>query len=54
MKIEIEKDTVQKLACIAQIVSTLGNGMKISRELEDESRKALDKLNFECPTWDLN
>ena len=54
MKIEIEKDTLKELACIAQVITILGYGMKITREMEDASRKVLDKLDGECPDLDLN
>ena len=53
MKIEIEKDTLKELACIAQVIAILGYGMKITREMEDASRKVLDKLDCECPDLDL-
>lgn len=53
MKIEIEKDTLNELACIAQVITILGYGMKITREMEDASRKVLGKLDSECPDLDL-
>lgn len=53
MKIEIEKDTLKELACIAQVITILGYGMKITREMEDASRKVLGKLDGECPDVDL-
>ncbi len=53
MKIEIEKDTLNELACIAQVITILGYGMKITREMEDASRKVLGKLDGECPDLDL-
>ena len=54
MKIEIEKETLQELACIVQAVSILGSGMKISREMETVSKEALGKLDTECPDLDLH
>jgi len=54
MKIEIEKRTLQELACIVQTVSILGFGMKISRELETASRNVLGELDTECPDLDLH
>ncbi len=53
MKVEIEKTTLHELACIVQAVSILGSGMKISREMEEASRKVLDQLDTECPSLDL-
>ena len=53
MKIEIEKETLVELACIVQAVSIIGEGVKIPRELETASRKALGKLDTECPDLDL-
>ena len=53
MKIEIEKETLVELACIVQAVSIIGEGVKISRELETESRNVLGKLDTECPDLDL-
>lgn len=53
MKIEIEKETLVELACIVQAVSIIGEGLKISRELESASRKVLGKLDTECPDLDL-
>ena len=53
MKIEIEKETLVELACIVQVVSIIGEGVKISRELETASRNVLGKLDTECPDLDL-
>lgn len=54
MKIEVEKSTLKELACIVQVVSILGSGMKISREMDEAAHKVLDKLDSECPDLDLN
>ena len=54
MKIEIEKEVIKKLACIVQVVSILGSGIKISRELETASKKALGELDAACPDLDLS
>lgn len=53
MKIKIEKSCVQELACIAQVVSILGAGMKITSEMEQAARKALDDIDVACPDLDL-
>lgn len=53
MKVEIEKTSLHELACIVQVVSIIGEGVKISRELETASRKVLGKLDTECPDLDL-
>ena len=53
MKIEIEKEVIKELACIVQVVSILGSGIKISRELETASGKALGELDAACPDLDL-
>jgi len=53
MKIEIEKETLVELACIVQVVSILGSGIKISRELETAAKKALGALDVACPDLDL-
>ena len=54
MKIEIKKDTLKELACIVQVVSILGSGMKITREMEEAAHKVLGKLDCECPDLDLH
>lgn len=53
MKIEVEKSTLNELVCIAQVVSILGSGMKITRELDEAAHKVRDKLDSECPDLDL-
>ena len=53
MKIEIEKETLVELACIVQAVSIIGEGVKISRELETASRNVLGELDAACPDLDL-
>ena len=53
MKIEIEKEVIKELACIVQVVSILGSGIKISRELETAAKKALGELDAACPDLDL-
>ena len=52
MKIEIEKKVLKELACIVQVVSILGSGMKITREMEDAARKELGELDAACPDLD--
>lgn len=54
MKIEVEKSTLKELACIVQVVSILGSGMKITREMEESAHKVLDKLDSECSDLDLH
>ena len=53
MKIEIEKEVIKELACIVQVVSILGSGIKISRELETAAKNALGELDAACPDLDL-
>ena len=54
MKIEVEKSTLTELARIVQVVSILGSGMKITREMYEAALKVLDKLDSECPDLDLH
>ena len=53
MKIEVEKSTLKELASIAQVVSILGSGMKITHEMEEAAHKVIGKLDSECPDLDL-
>jgi hypothetical protein len=53
MKIEIEKETLKELSCIVQVVSILGQGIKISPELETAAKNALGELDAEIPDLDL-
>lgn len=50
---KIEKEVIKELACIVQVVSILGSGSKISRELETAAKKALGALDAACPDLDL-
>jgi len=53
MKIEVEKSTLKKLAYIVQLVSILGAGMEITRDMDIVAHKVLGKLDSECPDLDI-